>query len=173
MTFYREVMGLDGLIRRAFPSLEAMAEFEQTETYRQIHRMVAELRKQPPPKDLGRGDAGHYRRIPQSLHEALRIEAYEHHTSMNKLCISKLLQFIDTENVPTVFDEKACDGRKKRRKPVYKPGFVRRPDGRRDDHFSRKSIARFLQQSTRESMAGRTDPLGGWRRCRQPPMLPV
>ena len=48
----------------------------------------------------------------------------------------------------------------KRRKPVYKPGFVRRPKGRRDDHFSRKSIARFLQQSTRESMAGRTDPLG-------------
>ena len=49
----------------------------------------------------------------------------------------------------------------KRRKSVYKPGFVCRPGGRRDDHFSRKSIARFLQQSTRESMAGRTDPLGG------------
>ena len=40
------------------------------------------------------------------MHEALRIEAYEHHTSMNKLCISKLLQFIDTENVPTVFEDK-------------------------------------------------------------------
>ena len=47
----------------------------------------------------------------------------------------------------------------KRQKPVYKPGFVRRPSGRRDGHFSRKSIARFLQQSTRKSMAGRTDPL--------------
>ena len=57
--------------------------------------------------------------------------------------------------------------RKKRRKPVYKPGFVRRPGGRRDDHFSRKSIARFLQQPTRESMAGRTDPLGGWRHAAQ------
>ena len=51
--------------------------------------------------------------------------------------------------------------RKRRRKSVYKPGFVRRPDGRRDDHFSRKSIARSLQRPTRESMAGRTDPLGG------------
>ena len=50
--------------------------------------------------------------------------------------------------------------KKKRRKSVYKPGFVRHPGGRRDDHFSRKSIARFLQQSTRKSMAGRTDPLG-------------
>ena len=45
-------------------------------------------------------------RIPQSLHEALRIEAYEHHTTMNKLCISKLVQFIDTEHVPAVFEEK-------------------------------------------------------------------
>ena len=41
-------------------------------------------------------------RIPQSMHEALRIEAYEYRTSMNKLCISKLLQFIDTEHVPAV-----------------------------------------------------------------------
>ncbi len=47
----------------------------------------------------------------------------------------------------------------KRRKPVYKPGFVRRPGGRHDDHFSRKAIARFLQRSTRKSMAGRTNPL--------------
>ena len=52
MKFYREVMGLHGLVRRAFPTFEEMAEFEQTETYRQIHRMVTELRKQSPPKDL-------------------------------------------------------------------------------------------------------------------------
>ncbi len=40
-------------------------------------------------------------RLPKSLHEALRVEAHEHRTSMNKLCISKLLQFIDAENVPS------------------------------------------------------------------------
>jgi len=34
-------------------------------------------------------------RLPRSLHEALRVEAHEHRTSMNKLCISKLLQFVD------------------------------------------------------------------------------
>ena len=39
-------------------------------------------------------------RMPKSLHEALRAEAHEHQTSMNKLCISKLLQFIDNEFVP-------------------------------------------------------------------------
>jgi hypothetical protein len=28
------------------------------------------------------------------------VEAHEHCTSMNKLCISKLLQFIESERVP-------------------------------------------------------------------------
>ena len=100
VTFYREVLGLRGIVRRAFPTMEAMAEFEQTETYRQIHRMVTELRKLPPSKVPGEDTQVITVRIPNSMHEALRIEAYEHHTSMNKLCISKLLQFIDAENVP-------------------------------------------------------------------------
>jgi predicted HicB family RNase H-like nuclease len=39
-------------------------------------------------------------RLPKCLHEALRAEAHEHRTSMNKLCISKLLQFIDEGMVP-------------------------------------------------------------------------
>ena len=66
----------------------------------QIHRMVAELRKVAPPKDLAEETQVITVRIPKSMHEALRIEAFEHHTTMNKLCISKLLQFIDAENVP-------------------------------------------------------------------------
>jgi predicted HicB family RNase H-like nuclease len=108
--FYREVMGLQGLVREAFPTMEAMAEFEQTETYRQIHRMVTELRRQAPPEDLEEEATKVITvRIPQSLHEALRIEAYEHHTSMNKLCISKLLQFIDGENVPAAIVEKKTE----------------------------------------------------------------
>ena len=38
-------------------------------------------------------------RLPKSLHETLQEEAFEHRTSMNKLCISKLLQFIDSDKV--------------------------------------------------------------------------
>ena len=104
--FYREVIGLHGLIRRAFPTYDAMADFEQTETYRDIHRMLAELRSLPPPKNTAEDTRVITVRIPKSLHEALRIEAYEHRTTMNKLCISKLVQFIDTENVPTVFEKR-------------------------------------------------------------------
>jgi predicted HicB family RNase H-like nuclease len=39
-------------------------------------------------------------RLPKSLHESLRAEAHDRRTSMNKLCISKLLQVIDDELVP-------------------------------------------------------------------------
>jgi hypothetical protein len=40
-------------------------------------------------------------RLPKSLHESLRAEAHDRRTSMNKLCISKLLQVVDEELVPT------------------------------------------------------------------------
>jgi len=121
IVFYREILGLRGMIRRHFPTPATMAEFEQTDIYRQLQRMLSELRKLPPPKkDLsgsngsenGEGKAKEEDtrvitvRIPQSLHDALRIEAYEHHTSINKLCISKLLQSIDSEHVPAAFDPK-------------------------------------------------------------------
>ena len=77
MTFYREILGLQGLVRRAFPSLEKMAEFEQTGTYRQIHRMVTELRKITPPKVCIEDTQVITIRIPNSMHQALRSEAYE------------------------------------------------------------------------------------------------
>jgi predicted HicB family RNase H-like nuclease len=38
-------------------------------------------------------------RLPKSLHESLRAEAHDRKTSMNQLCISKLLQVIDAEMV--------------------------------------------------------------------------
>ena len=40
-------------------------------------------------------------RLPKSLHESLRYEAHERKTSMNQLCISKLLQVIDNKLVPS------------------------------------------------------------------------
>jgi len=35
-------------------------------------------------------------RLPKSLHLALKAEAHDRHTSMNQLCIAKLLQAIDS-----------------------------------------------------------------------------
>jgi predicted HicB family RNase H-like nuclease len=101
ITFYREVLGLRGIVRQTFPTREMLAEFEQTEAHQEILRMLTKLREQGPSSFE---DAEPTRvitvRLPRSLHEALRVEAHEHRTSMNKLCISKLLKFIDGEQVP-------------------------------------------------------------------------
>ena len=63
--------------------------------------MLTRLRKQrPPAKEEAEPTKVITVRLPKSLHEALSVEAHEHHTSMNKLCISKLLQFIDRHMIP-------------------------------------------------------------------------
>ena len=102
VAFYREVLGLRGIVRQTFPTRDQLAEFEQSEAHEEILRMLKKLREQG---QTGADDAEPTRvitvRLPRSLHEALRVEAHEHCTSMNKLCISKLLKFIDGEQVPT------------------------------------------------------------------------
>ena len=101
VAFFREVMGLNGVIRRTFRTAEELAEFEQTETYAEILQLLTRLRERTvPPEDPKEPTRVITVRLPKSLHEALRVEAHEHQTSMNKLCISKLLQFIDDELIP-------------------------------------------------------------------------
>jgi len=101
VTFFREILGLNGVIRRNHPTQEALQEFERTETYAEIQQMLTKLRERGTeagsPQEPTRVITV---RLPKSLHEMLRAEAHEHRTSMNKLCISKLLQFIDTQFVP-------------------------------------------------------------------------
>jgi len=101
VTFYREILGLNGAVRRHFASKEALAQFEQTESYAAIQQMLTKLRERAsvqidPPEPTRVITV----RLPKSVHEALRVEAHEHCTSMNKLCISKLVQFIDDQLVP-------------------------------------------------------------------------
>jgi predicted HicB family RNase H-like nuclease len=102
VTFYREIFGLRGLVRQMFPGRDALAAFEQTEAYQAVLQMLTRLRESgnvaANPEEPTRVITV---RLPRSLHEALRVEAHEHRTSMNKLCVSKLLQFIDTEKVPS------------------------------------------------------------------------
>ena len=100
IAFFREVLGVDGLVRRLFSSPEEMAAFEQTEEYAEIQQMLAKLRERS-----GAGADGKEPtrvitvRLPKSLHESLRAEAHDRKTSMNQLCISKLLQVIEAEFV--------------------------------------------------------------------------
>jgi predicted HicB family RNase H-like nuclease len=101
VTFYREILGVNGIVRQMFPSRIELEKFEQTKAYEDIQRMLTKLRRTrvvtARPDETTRVITV---RLPKSLHEALMTEAYEHHTSMNKLCISKLIQIIDSGMVP-------------------------------------------------------------------------
>ena len=102
VSFYREILGHKGVIDELFPRAEQRDQFEQTPEYGEIQHMLAKLRER-------NGQASQSDeptrvitvRLPKSLHESLRFEAFHHKTSMNKLCISKLLQVIAGDLVPS------------------------------------------------------------------------
>lgn len=101
VTFFREVLGLEGLVRQAFTSPEELASFERSPAGEEIQQMLKQLREistarpqSPDPTQMITV------RLPRSLHSMLREEAQERRTSLNKLCISKLLQVIDEQLVP-------------------------------------------------------------------------
>ena len=100
ITFFREVLGVDGLLRKLFNSPEELAAFEKTAEYAEIQLMLARLRERTGAAADGKEPTRVITvRLPKSLHEALKTEAHDRKTSMNQLCISKLLQVIDAELV--------------------------------------------------------------------------
>jgi hypothetical protein len=117
ITFFREVLGVEGVIRRSFPDSALLRAFEQSPEHEEIQQMLVRLWAQ------GGGAAVDDQeptrvitvRLPQSLHDALRAEAHDLHTSINKLCISKLLQVIDGNLVPAGATKPATAGTRKRR----------------------------------------------------------
>ena len=101
VTFFREILGLSGVVRRTYRTPHGLAEFERTETYAEILQMLTRLRERASGTEGPREPTRVITvRLPKSLHETLRVEAHEHCVSMNKLCISKLLQFIENELIP-------------------------------------------------------------------------
>ena len=102
VTFFREVMGIDGVVRTAFPSLEALSQFERSEEFEQIQKMLVKLREKRTATDSENEPTRVITvRLPKSMHEYLRTEAHDMRTSMNKLCISKLLLAIGEEFIPS------------------------------------------------------------------------
>ena len=101
ITFFREVLGVDGLIRKLFSTPEELAAFEKTPQYAEIQQMLARLRDQGGQAEGKEPTRVITVRLPKSLHESLRAEAHDRKTSMNQLCISKLLHVVDGEFVPS------------------------------------------------------------------------
>jgi len=102
VTFFREVLGVDGVARKLFETPEDYLAFEKSEQYTEIQQMLARLRGRnssiPDDQEPTRVITV---RLPKSLHESLRAEAHDRKTSMNKLCITKLLQVMDDELAPS------------------------------------------------------------------------
>jgi len=100
-TFFREILGKDGIVAKAYPTPEALAAFEQTEEYAEIEKQFNQLRSK-------KGAAAAVTeptkvitvRMPKCMHEYLIDEAEKNNTSMNSLCISRLLKVLDQPAEP-------------------------------------------------------------------------
>ncbi len=111
-TFYREVLGVNGIVRRLYRSRESLDAFKRTDAYNIILLMLQKLRENTDAKvnTVEEPTSVITVRIPKSLHKALREEAYEQRTSMNKLCISRLLRLIETDTLEGEAEEEGGGG---------------------------------------------------------------
>lgn len=120
VTFFREVLGVDGIVRRTFTRQEDLTAFEKTPEYEQIQKWIVKLREQKGATDTETEPTRVITvRLPKSMHEYLRTEAHDLRTSMNKLCISKLLQVIEQDLIPTERSGGSSSGQS--RKPAPQP----------------------------------------------------
>lgn len=97
VTFFREVLGVEGVVRRLFEQ-EELAKFQQSAECAEIRQMVTRLQET---NGAVPDDSEPIRvitvRLPKTLHESLKVEAHDRNVSMNRLCITKLLLAIEEE----------------------------------------------------------------------------
>ena len=84
--FHREILGLGGIVRRTFVTPQTLKNFEQTDAFGEIQQMLADLRDRGPvASDPDEPTRVITVRLPKSVHETLRVEAFEHHTQQDYL----------------------------------------------------------------------------------------
>jgi predicted HicB family RNase H-like nuclease len=119
VTFFREVLGVEGAVRKAFPTFDDLTAFEQSPQFDKIQKLLVRLREKRLNVDVETEPTRVITvRLPKSMHEYLRTEAHDLRTSMNKLCISKLLQVIEQDLIPT---ERSSGGPSRLNKPATQP----------------------------------------------------
>ena len=78
VTFFREVMGVDGVVRRTFTRLEDLTAFEKSQEFDQIQKWLVKLREQKNATDTESEPTRVITvRLPKSMHEYLRTEAHD------------------------------------------------------------------------------------------------
>jgi len=98
VVFFREVLGVDGVVRRSFRNPEELVRFECSPHYARIRELLDDLRSRQRDRPASRESQRVVTvRMPRSLHESLKAEAEDMRVSINSLCISKLLKMLDEE----------------------------------------------------------------------------
>jgi predicted HicB family RNase H-like nuclease len=100
VVFFREILGVDGMVRRTFSDPESLIRFECSPQYARIREMLDALRgrqqDRPAEREAQRVVTV---RMPRSLHETLKNEAGLLKVSVNTLCISKLMKLLDDRDM--------------------------------------------------------------------------
>lgn len=103
--FHRQVFGPGGLISQLCATRAERDKFEKTPEHARLLKMLGTLRARP----VVAGDTNRVItiRLPRSLHQALTDEARDRHTSMNQLCITKLLTPLQKD---ALVSDDGCEG---------------------------------------------------------------
>ena len=108
--FFREVLGVDGIVRRTFSDPESLARFECSPQYARIREMLDALRSRQRQEPVERESQRVVTvRMPRSLHESLKAEAGDLRVSINTLCISKLMRAIDEMTAPRATEAESAE----------------------------------------------------------------
>lgn len=109
--FFREVLGVDGIVRRSFPDPAELTRFECSPQYARIRELLDDLRSRQRDRPANREPQRVVTvRMPRSLHETLKAEAEEMRVSINSLCISKLLKILDDEERRDLAERRGEEG---------------------------------------------------------------
>ncbi len=100
--FYRETVGVEGSVRALLCNNEEMLAYEDSQACCKIMEMLTVLRS----RDLPDCDPSEPQRmitvrLPKSLHDHICWEANDLKVSVNKLCITRMLQRVDRKMIPT------------------------------------------------------------------------
>jgi predicted HicB family RNase H-like nuclease len=108
VVFFREVLGVDGIVRRTFSDPESLIRFECSPQYARIREMLDSLRSRQQDRPSERESQRVVTvRMPRSLHETLKNEAGLLRVSVNTLCISKLMKLLDEQGQQALAGEPA------------------------------------------------------------------
>jgi len=110
VVFFREVLGVDGIVRRTFSEPDALMRFECSPQYARIREMLDGLRARQQDRQSQREAQRVVTvRMPRSLHETLKSEAEQFRVSINTLCISKLMKLLAEQEARELAGKAAAD----------------------------------------------------------------